>query len=136
MGRKLIEVEADIGFEVWSESLNNLFEEAALAMYEIMVDIDKVEPKEERDIEIEAEEIDLLMHDWLSELLYITDVERIVFSKFNVTINGFKLEGKAFGEPVDPEKHNPKTEIKAITYHRLKVNRENGIWRTTVILDI
>ncbi len=136
MGRRLIEVEADIGFEVWSESLNNLFEEAASAMYDIMVDIDKVEPKEERDIGIEAEEIDLLMHDWLSELLYITDVEGIVFSKFNVTINGFRLDGKAFGEPIDPRRHNPKTEIKAVTYHRLKVNRENGIWRAIIILDI
>ena len=136
MGRKLIEVEADIGFEVWSEDLNNLFEEAALAMYEIMVDIDKVEPKEERYIKIEAEEMDLLMHDWLSELLYITDVKGIVFSKFNVIINNFKLEGKAFGEPVNRKKHNPKTEIKAVTYHRLKVSKENGIWRATVILDI
>ncbi len=136
MGRKLIEVEADIGFEVWSEDLNNLFEEAALSMYEIMVDIDKVEPKEERYIKIEAEEMDLLMHDWLSELLYITDVKGIVFSKFNVIINNFKLEGKAFGEPVNRKKHNPKTEIKAVTYHRLKVSKENGIWRATVILDI
>ncbi len=135
MGRKPVEVKADIGFEVWSDDLNKLFEEAALAMYEIMVDVKRVKPKEEKVIHIKSEEIDMLLHDWLSELLYITDVEGMVFSRFEVNINGSELEGKAFGEPIKPE-HNPKTEIKAVTYHKLNVNKENELWRATVILDI
>ncbi len=135
MGRRPIEVEADIGFEVWSEDLNELFEEAALAMYEIMVDVKRVKPKEERVIQIKSEGIDMLLHDWLSELLYITDVESMVFSRFEVSINDSELEGRAFGEPIKPE-HNPKTEIKAVTYHKLNVSKENDFWRATVILDI
>ncbi len=135
MGRRPIEVKADIGFEVWSEDLNELFEEAALAMYEIMVDVKRVKPKEERVIQIKSEGIDMLLHDWLSELLYITDVESMVFSRFEVSINDSELEGRAFGEPIKPE-HNPKTEIKAVTYHKLNVSKENDFWRATVILDI
>ncbi len=136
MGRRLIEVEADVGFEIWSRDLNSLFEEAATAMYEIMVDITKVEPREKKRVEVEAEELDILMHEWLSELLFITDVESLVFSKFHVQIEGSKLKGEAFGEPVNPEKHNVKTEIKAVTYYKLRVARENGLWRAIVVLDI
>ncbi|HDI73700.1 MAG TPA: archease [Candidatus Korarchaeota archaeon] len=136
VGRRLIEVEADVGFEIWSRDLNSLFEEAAAAMYEIMVDITKVEPREKKRVEVEAEELDILMHEWLSELLFITDVESLVFSKFHVQIEGSKLKGEASGEPVNPEKHNVKTEIKAVTYYKLKVARENGLWRAIVVLDI
>lgn len=136
MGRKLLEVEADVGFEVWSEDLASLFEEAALAMYEIMVDVSKVKPKEERSFSLESSDVSLLLHSWLSELLFITDVEGLVFSKFKVVIEGTKLNGRAWGELINPERHNPKTEIKAVTYHRLNVKREGSLWRATVILDI
>lgn len=136
MGRRLVEVEADVGFEVWSEDLNSLFEEAALAMYEIMVDVDKVKPSEERVISLESNDVSMLLHSWLSELLFTTDVEGLVFSKFEVVVRGTKLDGKAWGERVDPEKHNTKTEIKAVTYYKLDVKKEGDLWRALVILDI
>jgi SHS2 domain-containing protein len=136
MGRRFLELEADVGFEVWAEDINSLFEEAALSMYEIMVDVEKVGRSVERSININAPDIEMLLHHWLSELLFITDVEGIVFSDFEVKISGNDLEGRAWGEFIDIEKHNPKTEIKAVTYHKLSVREEGGIWRCTVVLDI
>ncbi len=136
MGRKLVDVEADVGFEVWASDLNSLFEEAALAMYEIMVDVESVNPIVEKELELESEDLPLLLHSWLSELLFITDVEGLVFSKFKVTVQGTKLKGKAWGEPVDPKRHKPKTEVKAVTYYKLRVEKEGDIWRAVVILDL
>ncbi|RDD54024.1 MAG: archease [Candidatus Korarchaeota archaeon NZ13-K] len=137
MGRKFLDLEADVGFEVWSEDLNRLFEEAALAMYEIMVDTDKVDPKIEKRLEVNAPDLEMLLHHWLSELLFITEVEGLVFSRFEVSIaDENRLAGRALGEPIDPGKHDPKTEIKAVTYHRLRVIREGGLWRCTVVLDV
>ncbi len=140
MGRRLIDVEADIGFEVWAPDLNSLFEEAALAMYEIMVDVERVDPSMEREVELKSDDLSLLLHSWLSELLYITDVEGLVFSKFEATVKrddrGAELRGKAWGEPVDPVKHNPKTEVKAVTYYKLRVERKGDYWRAVVVLDL
>lgn len=136
MGRRLIEVEADIGFEVWSETLEGLFKEAALALYDIMVDVTKVDPIITKEVKLEASDIEMLLHSWLSELLFITDVEGLVFSDFDVKITGRRLEAICKGEEVDPEKHNPKTEVKAITYHRFSVRKEGELWRATVIVDL
>ncbi len=136
MGRRLIEVEADIGFEVWSETLEGLFKEAALALYHIMVDVSKVEPIVSREIRLEAPDLSMLLHSWLSELLFITDVEGLVFSQFDVKIEDNRLEAVCKGEEINPEKHDPKTEIKAITYHRFSVKKEDGLWRATVIVDL
>ncbi len=136
MGRRLIEVEADIGFEVWSETIEGLFREAALALYHIMVDVSKVEPVTSREVKLEASDLSMLLHSWLSELLFITDVEGLVFSEFDVKIEDNRLEAVCRGEEINPEKHSPKTEVKAITYHRLSVKKENGTWRATVIVDL
>jgi len=136
LGRRLIEVEADIGFEVWSETLEGLFKEAALALYDIMVDVTKVDPIITKEVKLEASDIEMLLHSWLSELLFITDVEGLVFSDFDVKITGRRLEAICKGEEVDPEKHNPKTEVKAITYHRFSVRKEGELWRATVIVDL
>ncbi len=137
MGRKFLDLEADVGFEVWSEDLNSLFEEAALAMYEVMVDVGRVDPKVGRNIEVSAPDLEMLLHHWLSELLFITEVEKLVFSRFKVSVaDQGHLRGEALGDFIDPEKHDPRTEVKAVTYHRLSVFREDGLWRCTVVLDI
>lgn len=129
---------ADVAFEAYGKTLDELFANSALAMFEVMVDVSKVERKVEKKISVEGEDLESLMFNWLNELLYWYGAEGIVFSHFNVKIyeENFKLEAKAFGEKVDPEKHNVKTEVKAATYHKLKVWREDRIWKARVILDI
>lgn len=137
VGRRFLDLEADIGFEAWSDNLSSLFEEAALAMYEVMVDVGRVDAKVERRIEVDAPDLEMLLQRWLSELLFITEVEKLVFSKFEVSLeDGSRLNGKALGDFIDPEKHDPRTEIKAVTYHRLSVVKEGNLWRCTVVLDV
>lgn len=137
MGRRFLDLEADVGFEVWAQDLNSLFEEAALAMYEVMVDVGKIDPKVERHVKLSAPNLEMLLQRWLSELLFITEVEKLVFSKFEVSVEdeGY-LSGKALGDFIDLERHDPRTEVKAVTYHRLSVVKEGDLWKGTVVLDI
>jgi len=127
---------ADVCFLAYGNSLEELFSNSALAMYEVMVDVDKIEEKIEKEIEVEGYDLESLMFNWLNELLYITDTEKLVFKSFNIKIDekNFKLFAKCKGERIS-EKHNPKTVVKAATYHLMKIQK-NDIWKAQVILDI
>jgi len=131
---------ADTGFIAYGKDLNELFENAALATYEIMVDTSKVEPKIKKEIKIVAEDLHQLMFKWVNELLYYLDTEILVFSKFKVNIreekDKFMLEAEVFGEKVDKEKHNPKTLVKACSYHNMRIERKDNYWIAEVIVDI
>ncbi|MCD6371370.1 MAG: archease [Candidatus Aenigmarchaeota archaeon] len=129
---------ADVAFEAYGKTLEELFENSALAMFEVMVNTSKVECKEKKKIKIEALDLESLLFDWLNELLVYYGSENLVFSKFEVKIDKekFKLQAYACGEKTDPIKHEVKTEVKAATYHRMKVWKEDDIWKARVILDI
>jgi len=140
MGYQYMEFGGDVSFIARGKDLNELFRQAALAMYNVMVDVEKVYRVEEITLEMRNNDLSLLLHDWLNELLYITDTKQIVFSDFLVRItkedSEYLLKGKAFGEKLDLSKHNPKTEIKAVTYHSLEVKRSGDLWEGTVVLDL
>ncbi len=139
-GYRFLEHGADVAFEVRGETLEELFAQAAKAMYAAMLNVDRVRPRDSREVFVEAPDLILLLHDWLAELLYTTDTEGLVFSEFDVSISrgvkGYSLRGTARGEPVDPERHEAVTEIKAVTYHGLEVREEGGEWVARVILDV
>ncbi|HDM92030.1 MAG TPA: archease [Candidatus Korarchaeota archaeon] len=139
-GFEFLELGGDIAFEAWGETLEELFRQAARAMYSSMVEIDRVSPRVRREVKLEAPQLDILLHDWLAELLFITDTEGLVFSEFEVSVSegdeGFRLEGSALGEEVDPERHEAKTEVKAVTYHELDVSQADGRWVARVMLDV
>ena len=128
---------ADVAFEAWGKDLNELFANAALAMFEVMVNTEKVEAKEVREIEVEGIDLESLLFNWLNELLFYYGSENLVFKKFEVEVDekNFRLRAKAYGEKFDREKHEPKTEVKSCTYHKLKIEK-NEIWKARVILDI
>jgi SHS2 domain-containing protein len=125
---------ADIAFVAYGKDLSELFSNSALAMYEVMVDTSKIEEKIEKEIIIEGNDLESLMFNWLNELLYITDTEKIVFKSFDIKIENFKIFAKCRGEIIS-EKHNPRTVVKAATYHLLKIWK-NDVWKAQVILDI
>ncbi|OYT42268.1 MAG: archease [Candidatus Aenigmarchaeota archaeon ex4484_224] len=131
---------ADVAFLAYGKSLEEVFENSALAMFEVMVNTSKVEKKEERRIEAKGFDLESLLFDWLNELLFFYGSENLVFSEFKVKIGKkneeFFLEGIAKGEKFDEKKHEPKTEVKAVTYHKMKIKKEDGIWKVRVILDI
>ncbi|WP_456419949.1 archease [Methanocaldococcus infernus] len=132
---KYFETTADLGVEALGESLEEAFKEAAKALYNIMVDIDKVEKKEVVEFEVEGEDLEELLYNFLNELLYYTDVYGLVFSDFEIEIKNNRLKCKAYGEKIRKE-HNIKEEVKAATYHKMKVKEDNGLWKVKYIVDL
>jgi SHS2 domain-containing protein len=131
---KVFDHTADVGIEAWGKDLAELFRNAARAMFDVAVDLKTIEPKEAQEIEVEAEDASILMHHWLSELLYWFTAKGWVFGKFEFEeISETKLKAKAWGERFEDSKHQLKTDIKAVTYHQLEVKPS---WRAKIILDL
>jgi SHS2 domain-containing protein len=134
---EFIEHTADLGFKVYGASPEKLFTHAAEAFFEALVALESVKERIERSIKVEADGLDNLMVRWLSELLYLYDTEMLVFKSFQVKrIEDNHLEANARGEVLDPARHEIKTGIKAVTYHKLYVKERRGGWEAQVILDI
>jgi len=134
---EILDHTADIGLIVHGENLKALFENAAEAFFHLITDLRKVKRRVERRVNIPGESLDRLMVDWLSELLYLHDVENLLFRRFNVDSVGEEgLKAIAKGEPFRDGIHVIKTEVKAVTYHQLEVRQEDGRWRAQIILDL
>jgi SHS2 domain-containing protein len=132
-----IEHTADLGIEVEADSLGELFRRAGLALFSLMVSLDGVEVREEREETVQAEGWEDLLHDWLSRLLsrFLQD-GFIVAAITVVDIDSTHVHARLAGEKLDYERHNFETEIKAVTYHQLSVTCEDGRWRARVIFDV
>ena len=128
---------ADLGIRARAADLNALFTEAATAVFGAIVDdLGTVRPDRQVEFDIVGAEKDYLLFDWLRELLYRFDAEHLLFSKFDVQVSDDGLKAKAWGEPIDPARHVLSHEVKAITYHELRVEREGNEWVAEVIVDI
>ena len=132
---------ADIAFEAIGRDLAELFKDAADATMNVMIDnLDAIEPRETRHIELSNDEIDMLLFDFLQELIYFKDAERLLLRVRNVRIdekdNKYLLEAEAVGEPVDTTRHHQRADVKAVTLHDFSVEKEDGGWRARVLLDI
>jgi SHS2 domain-containing protein len=134
---EILDHTADIGLIVYGENLRALFENAGEAFFNLITDLRKVKPRVERKVVIEGESLDRLMVDWLNQLLYLHDVENLLFKEFKVeSVGEDGLKAIAKGEPFQERVHVIKTEVKAVTYHRIEVRQEKGRWRAQVILDL
>jgi len=134
---EILDHTADIGLIVYGENLRVLFENAGKAFFHIITDLRKVRRRVEKRIDIEGESLERLMVDWLSELLYLHDVESLLFKGFKVgSVGEDGLKAVVKGEPFQEGVHVIKTEVKAVTYHRIEVRQNNGHWRAQIILDL
>ncbi len=134
---KFIDHTADLGIKVWGKSRENLFENAAYSMFDIMADLSKVEARELIKVKIEQENIEELLADWLRDLLFRFTGEGYLFKDFKVEkITPQGLKAKVKGEKLDLLRHSLKREIKAVTYHELEVKKTSKRWETQVIFDI
>ncbi|MGB9629979.1 MAG: archease [Thermodesulfobacteriota bacterium] len=134
---ELLDHTADIGIIVHADSLELLFETAAEALFHIITDLRKVRPRIGRTIEGKAKPLERLMVDWLGNLLYLYDVENLLFKKFKVEFLGEdKLRAKVKGEVYQEGVHIIKTGVKAVTYHGIEVRKENGGWMARIIFDL
>lgn len=132
---------ADIAFEATGETLEELFIASALATTNVMVrDLQNVEKRERRHIEVEAEEIDLLLFNFLQEIIFYKDSEQLLFSRYDVKVNEkgrpLRMIGEAYGERLDMKRHDLIVDVKAVTLHQFEVKKEVSGWKARVILDI
>lgn len=128
---------ADLGLRVRAESLEALFVEAGRGLFSILVEnVDEIGLDESLDIEIAGTDTDYLFFDWLSELLYQFETQHQLFGSFEVTLTDQGLTAVCRGEKVDRARHRLSHEVKAITYHGLRVEQSDGGWEAEVIVDI
>jgi SHS2 domain-containing protein len=126
---------ADIRIRVKAESLEALFSESAVAMMKIMYGVN--EPGTvQRTISIEADEVENLMMDFLSEVLFLSEVDDLVFSSAEVSLSGNHLQATLSGEPFDPGKHRAGTEIKGVSYSGLRILKEDPGYVLDILFDV
>ncbi len=110
---------------------------AAQGMTCVMADISTIEPKHIERVEVKAKELAGLMFEWLNEIIYLIEAKNLIFSQFNITnISETRISAQIAGEAPDTTKHRLKSEIKACTYHALRVENTNSEWVAQVIFDI
>lgn len=140
MPYEILEHEADAGVRGIGSSLEEAFCEAARGMFSLMVDLEEVRPERAVPVVVEAETLEVLFVSWLGELLALRDLRGMVFSRFEAKIKkadgGWALEGKAYGEPLDPARHKPAVEVKAATYYGVKVGKDDGRYIAQCVVDL
>jgi SHS2 domain-containing protein len=134
---EVFEHTADLGLRIRADNLEQLFAEAAEALFTAIVeDLASVRPSQQVQIELPADEREYLLFDWLNELLYRYETEHLLFGRFEVKLDAAGLHGIAWGEPLDRDRHSLSHEVKAITYHALKVEQTADGWLAELIVDI
>ena len=130
---------ADIAYEAYGKNLNEMFENAAMAIFELSANLKTVEAKKKLEIKLENEKIENLLYDFLSEILFLKDSKYMVFRKIKVEIKEgkkFKLKSALEGDTINPQKQKLENDIKAITMHMFKIEKIKTRWKATVVVDI
>jgi tRNA nucleotidyltransferase (CCA-adding enzyme) len=129
--------EADVGVRGYGPSLAAAFEQAALAMTAAITDVERIAASESVRITCQAPQADLLLVEWLNALIYEMATRGMLFGRFAVIIEDSRLSGRAWGEPVDVDRHRPAAEVKGATYTALQVSRRaDGQWLAQCVIDV
>ncbi|MBK7251323.1 MAG: archease [Gammaproteobacteria bacterium] len=129
--------EADMGVRGVGATIEQAFEQAALAMIAVITDPEKIAASEAAEIACRAPDDELLFVDWLNALIYEMAIRKLLFGRFEVHIDAHCLTARAWGEPLNPEKHQPAVEIKGATYTALRVARDPiGEWVAQCVVDV
>ena len=135
---ELIDHTADVGVKAYGNTLEESFENAAKGMFDIITDKSEIESVGQFDIKLDAPNLEQLLVDWLSELLYLHSAQNLVFGFFKIMELDEKkpsLYGRVFGEKLNISKHKIGSEIKAVTYHMLEVKNKKP-FHVQVLFDI
>ena len=128
------DVTADIGFKSYGANLNEAFENAGLAIFNIISDTSDIDGEVEKSFEVTSEDEVSLLYDYLEELLFLHETEFMLFSEFHVDIDDdLHLKATIKGEGIDWDKHDRKTEIKAITFHKMDVKKTNHVMLQAIV---
>jgi SHS2 domain-containing protein len=134
---EIIEHTADVGLSARGDTLAEVFSHLAKGMFDLVTDESQIDDRDRYEIECSADDLEQLLVDWLSELLFLHETEEVVFSRFDVHIdqNAGTLTAHVYGEPFDMSKHRVGMQIKAVTYHMLKVTT-GPPYQAQVLFDI
>ncbi len=138
---ELFDHTADLGLRVRAGTLEELFAESGRGLCQMIVlNLQDVQPREEHPVELESDQLEFLLFDWLDELLYAFESKRLLLAHFEVQVqqreNSFHLQATCRGEVADPRRHQLDHEVKAITYHGLRVQQTPEGYLAEVIVDI
>ena len=138
---EFLEHMADAYIAAYGKDLAEAFENAALAMFDVMTEVEKVSSEVEDYIDVVAEDEYALLYGWLEALLVKFDIKHMLYSKFKVlsidqTSGGFRLRAEIWGEKFNPEKHVQNVGVKAVTYHRMEIIKKPNKVTLKFILDI
>ena len=137
MSWETFEHEADVGLVVRGGDGAELFANAGLALFDLVCDLGRVEERARYPLAGDADSVETLLVEWLNELVYLFEGEGVVCRRFAFPVwSETRFHADAFGEPADPERHEPRDLVKAATYHGLSVVRGEDGYEARVILDV
>lgn len=129
--------QADVGVRGLGATLEQSFEQAALALTAVVADLQTVAPREMLEITCMAPNAELLLVDWLNSLIFEMATRNMLFSRFEVHLEGSRLHARVWGEALQVERHHPAVEIKGATYTALKVVQQlDGSWLAQCVVDV
>jgi len=133
---RVIDHTADLGIEVFGQDPVSLFENAAEALFDLITDLNRIEPAESRTVLVCGQDWADLMVNWLRELLYMWSAEEKLLGEARLKkLEENRLSATLYLESYTPEKHVIKTEIKAVTYHQIRVWPSSSGWKAQIIFD-
>jgi len=134
---RVLEHTADVGFEAFGSTREEVFANAARALMNIIVDLDSVDPATDVPVQAEGSGPSDLLVNWLSEVLYLFDADGWVFCSFEVrSLTDRSISAVARGEKFDTARHQVNLLVKAVTYHQLALEKTADGWRAQVYVDI
>lgn len=128
--------DADIGVRGFGKTLAMAFENAAMALTNVITDIEKISPEQQVIVQCENKNEEILFVDWLNAIIYEMATHKMLFCRFDVTIENGKLTATIYGEKVNRIKHQPAVEIKGATFTCLEVNQNQKGWMVQTIVDV
>lgn len=131
--------QADVAFTAEADTLHELLETCGEATFAVMTDPKKIRPVDRHSVTVQADALEDLLFDWLSELIFLKDTEEFVAGRFRVRCPQtppFHMQALVEGEPIDRRRHDLRVDVKAATYHEMDIHQENGRWYARVVLDV
>jgi len=140
-GHRFLEHTTDAYIEAWGPTLERAFAQAAEAFYETMLNVQKIDPILEEDIQVAGHDKKELLYNWIEQLLLEFDIKAMVYASYHIIIapddrTSFKLRGRVRGEKYDRGKHGAKTEVKGVTYHLMTIEEDAKEAKIRFILDL
>ncbi len=133
---KQLDISGDVGLRIWGNNLDELFENAAKGMFNLITDISRIKETEKKEVVLNSDNNEYLLIQWLNELVFLFDTYGFIGKAFSINLERDMFKAEVSGGIFDPETNESRLLIKAATYHGLSIKKINSLWEATVIFDI